>query len=99
MENKNLYLTFSDGSIWRLPINRIATHHADWLFGYLPEEHPTFVDAWKYVIEKYDEDEQNIINWLKKNMEYEDVQPWLLQVKEPDKTYADEFPNMQIEIK
>lgn len=99
MENKQVYLTFSDGSIWRLPINRVATHHADWLFNWLREEHPTFLDAWKEVIARYNDDEEQIINWLKNNMEYEDVQPFLLEVKGPDKTYKDEFPNMEVEIK
>lgn len=89
-EAKSLQITFSDGSIWRIPALFIANHRADY---YVKKDKDTTLEK---EIEFVLTDEYELEDWAKNNMDFRDVKEVAVRVKCPkDCDYDKEWCNAE----
>lgn len=59
-----------DGSVWEVPVIRIATDHAEY---YAKVDGVSFEDALKETLALFDADDYEVEDWAKNNMDWIDV--------------------------
>jgi hypothetical protein len=99
-EMKYIYLTFSDKSVWRLPLEVIAEDYADY-HEHKREKNPDHDGTYEEDFDMIMTDDFEGIDWMQNNMNWDEIEPHLeLVEKAPhEDPRASEFPNMDSEIK
>lgn len=94
--NKNYYLKFSDGSTWAVPIYTIMMNHAEFYAGRSGTDPMTVLE--KETIPFFEEDDYNIEDWAKNNMNWTDVVEHAIQVTKPILDYQIEWTTSKVKI-
>jgi len=94
--NKKYYLKFSDGSTWAVPIYTIMMNHAEYVASNNGQD--PMVALENESIPFFEEDDYNIEDWAKNNMNWTDVVEHAVQVTKPTLDYQTEWMNSQVKI-
>jgi hypothetical protein len=94
---KELYqITMYDGSVWTVPVILIATNHAEY---YAEVDEVSFEDALKNdTIPLFTDDPDEIEEWAKNNMDWDDVSSSAVCVKQAKTDFDRGWMDGEIEI-
>lgn len=97
--NKKFYrVEMSDGSMWQIPIDFIATHRAVYYSDKHPEE-GDFNDQLQKTFQLFENDNFEIEDWAISNLSWKDVAVHAKRVKEPEASdYEDGWKNGDVTI-
>lgn len=95
--DKRYCVTMPDGSVWAVPVRVIAEDHA--AYYYKKCEYQSMEMAMQHTIE-YFEDDFEVMDWAKNNMNWVDVEKFAEQVSGPAPVdYQEGWNNGEVEIK
>lgn len=80
---KYLRVTMENGEIWDIPLTVIAADRAHYLFTNNKDEFSSQGDAFKRVMQEFEDDNFEADDWASNNMDWESVLPHAVRVGEP----------------
>lgn len=94
--NKKYYLKFSDGSTWAVPVHLIMMNHAEFYAGRSGSDPMEVLE--KETIPFFEEDDFNIEDWAKNNMNWDEVKDQAVQITPPAIDFQSEWINSKVKI-
>lgn len=95
---KNYVMTFSDGSVWAVPVSTIAMHHAT---TFMDNHNGDLVESLeKGTLPKFKDNLKAIREWAVNNMSWSDVEVDAVKISEPSSINFDhEWVASSVQIK